>query len=94
MPKPKRFNYMPLYYDERKEKLKKMQEAAEAKKDSLPRVNLRRGFLTGEHARRRHQPAKGSLIRWIVILFLMIIFFRYLFLKIDEFVLLLTQQPR
>jgi hypothetical protein len=94
MQKPKQFNYMPLYYDERKEKLKKMQEEANAKKDGVPRVNLRRGFLTEERSRRRTQLVKGSLIRWTVILVTMILFFWILFPRIDKFVILLTQQAR
>jgi hypothetical protein len=91
MPKPKQFNYTPLYYDERKERLKKMQDDAEAKKDNKrPRINLRRGFLY-ESSRRRNQLVKGSLIRWIVFLSLAIFFVWILFPRIDKFVMFLTK---
>ena len=42
MPKPRHFNYRPLYYDERKERLEKIKARAEAEQ----KIGLERGFIT------------------------------------------------
>ncbi|MDR0814695.1 MAG: hypothetical protein LBN37_02970 [Bacteroidales bacterium] len=90
MPKPRPFNYMPLYYDERKEQLEKLKEAAAADK-SKPRVNLQKGFLHDQRARNKSQLEKGSVIRWGVIIAAAIAGFMILLPRIDKFVMLLAK---
>ena len=75
MPKPKQFHYEPRFYDERKERLEKMKERAEAefaaKKDGAPYSRLERGFLSEMRAKsklQRKSPEKGSAIRYLIIL--------------------------
>ncbi|MDR2848173.1 MAG: hypothetical protein LBV39_03610 [Bacteroidales bacterium] len=86
MPKPRPFNYTPLYYDERKERLDKMKAAAENK----PRVSLHKGFLHEQRAQ-KSQLEKGSLIRWAVIIMIAISAFIILAPRIDKFVMLLAK---
>ena len=80
MPKPKQFNYRPLYYDERKERLEKMKAQAEAeltlKKDGeIRHSGLQKGFLYERRAnsKMRHTSLeKGSTIRFFIILFILL----------------------
>ena len=86
MPKPKQFNYRPLYYDERKERLEKMKAQAEAEltaeKNRGVGAGLEKGFLTEKRAnsKLRHAPIeKASLLRllrlFIILLVILGIFY-------------------
>jgi len=78
-PKPKQFNYRPLYYDERKERLEKMKACAEAElaveKEKTGSTGLQRGFLTGNRAKsklRHATPEKSSALRFFIILLVLL----------------------
>jgi hypothetical protein len=75
LPKPKRFNYRPRYYDERKERLEKMKAQAEAElvaeKNRAVVSTLEKGFLTEHRTNsklRRAALGKSSWLRVLVIL--------------------------
>ena len=87
MPKPKQFNYRPMYYDERKERLDKMkaraaEEAAE-KNNRAGYTGLERGFLAERRAEskyRRSELQAASTWRFlrlflILLLLLMLTYF-------------------
>ncbi|MDR3094874.1 MAG: hypothetical protein LBU62_09595 [Bacteroidales bacterium] len=88
MPKPRPFNYTPLYYDERKERLEKLKAAANK---STPRVNLHKGFLHEQRARHSNQMEKGSVIRWGIIIMMAVVALIILWPRIDKFVMLLVK---
>ena len=75
-PKPKRFNYRPLYYDERKERLEKMKAQAEAelaaeKTATNATGSLQRGFLSRNRAKskwHRGKTEQKSALRFFIIL--------------------------
>ncbi|MDR2036639.1 MAG: hypothetical protein LBQ60_01805 [Bacteroidales bacterium] len=70
--KPRQFNYRPMYYDERKERLEKMK--AEAENDKTY-VGLQRGFLTERREQsklRRASLDKISTMRFLMILVILI----------------------
>jgi len=67
MPKPRHFNYRPLYYDERKERLEKIKARVEAEQKS----GLERGFITEAHANsKKHSLSfeKTSVVRLLIAL--------------------------
>jgi hypothetical protein len=73
--KPKRFNYRPLYYDERKERLEKMKARAEAdlaaEKDKVSQSGLERGFLSERRTNSKYRSTsleKQSTLRFFIIL--------------------------
>jgi len=75
MPKPRQFNYRPMFYDERKERLDQMKAKAEAelatKKEGGRYIGLQRGFLTESRANSKMKlsPLKQkSTLRFIIIL--------------------------
>ena len=76
MPKPKQFNYQPLYYDERKERLENLKARAEAelaaKKDAANHATgLQRGFLAERRANSKFvhlKHKKASVLRMLLIL--------------------------
>jgi len=74
-PKPRQFNYRPLYYDERKERLEKMKAQAEAEvaleKKAANYIGLQKGFLTDRRAKSKKNYAshkKASALRFLIIL--------------------------
>ena len=74
-PKPRQFQYRPLYYDERKERLEKMKAQAEAElaagKNGGRYAGLQRGFLAEKRAKSKgHNTSleKGSTLRFFIIL--------------------------
>ena len=77
MPKPKQFNYRPLYYDERKERLEKMKARAKIENER-GYTNLEKGFLTESRAKSkmpRIEIPKAStwrLVRFLIILIVLI----------------------
>jgi hypothetical protein len=79
MPKPRRFNYRPRYYDERKERLEKMKAQAEAElvadKNRVVGSGLEKGFLAGKRdsfKSRRASFEKASFLRFFIILLVII----------------------
>ena len=79
MPKPKQFQYRPLYYDERKERLEKMKAQAEAElaaeKKGTRYTGLQRGFLAERRAnsKLRHTALeKASTFRFVIILLVLL----------------------
>ncbi len=70
-PKPKQFNYRPVFYDERKERLEKMKAEAEAA-GKRPYTGLNKGFLS---AQRKRKPSleKSSALRFFIILIVLLI---------------------
>jgi len=76
LPKSRRFNYRPVYYDERKERLEEMKTRAKAeleaeKKESGYVGGLQRGFLTERrvNSKRGHLAfEKKSTLRFLIIL--------------------------
>ena len=72
-PKARQFNYRPLYYDERKERLEKMKARAESEKDG-GYAGLEKGFLSEGRAKskfRRNELQQASpwrLLRFLIIL--------------------------
>ena len=72
-PKARQFNYRPLYYDERKERLEKMKARAEAEKDG-GYVGLEKGFLADNRANSKfrrvelQQASTWRLLRFLIIL--------------------------
>ena len=76
MAKPKQFQYRPLYYDERKERLAKMKACAEAeiaaeKKRASSMTGLEKGFLyeSRVNSKLRHATLeKSSTLRFLIIL--------------------------
>ena len=79
MPKPRQFQYRPLYYDERKERLEKIKARAEAefaaKKEGVRYTGLEKGFLTEQRANskfKHHALEPKSTLRFLVILVLVI----------------------
>ena len=76
MPKPKRFNYRPLYYDERKERLEKMKAEAEAMGKEARYMGLQKGFLSDQRERtkmRRASLERGSVMRFMMILIILLV---------------------
>jgi hypothetical protein len=75
-PKPRAFNYRPLYYDERKERLKKIKARAEAgvvaeEKAAEYTGALQKGFLAESRTKskmRRVIHEKASALRFFIIL--------------------------
>lgn len=76
LPKPKRFQYSPKYYDERKERLEEMKARAKSeqnpeKKETGYNGRLQRGFLSESraHSKFRHGKfEKSSTLRFLIIL--------------------------
>ena len=78
-PKPRQFQYRPLYYDERKERLEKMKAQAEAElaaeKNGTRHTGLQRGFLAERrtNSKLRHTALeKGSTLRFFIILLVLL----------------------
>ena len=75
--KPKQFNYRPLYYDARKERLEQMKARAEADKEG-GFTNLEKGFLAQGRANsklRRVELQNASIwriLRFFIILILLL----------------------
>jgi len=77
MPRPRQFNYSPLYYDERKERIEKIKAKAEAEfaaeKNKAPYTGLQKGFLSENRSAskfNRSENLKGSsgrLLRYVMI---------------------------
>ena len=77
LPKPRQFNYRPMYYDERKERLAQMEARAKAelsaeKGETTDYVGgLQRGFLAESRTKSKlkyRMLERGSTLRFIVIL--------------------------
>ena len=75
MPKPRPFEYRPLYYDERKERLEKIKARAEAElaaeKDKSHHTGLQKGFLSEQRANskfKRPSLKQSSALRLLIIL--------------------------
>ena len=88
MPKPKQFNYSPLYYDERKERLEKIKARAEATTPSLvgrageglaeQKNGLEKGFITESRANSKKYSLsfeKTSVVRLLIALALIGLFY-------------------
>ena len=81
MPKAKQFNYRPMYYDERKERLEKLQAraAVEASKQgssvTAGYTSLDRGFLTERRAatKYRHSGLQAASVWRLVRLFVILV---------------------
>ena len=81
-PKPKQFQYRPMFYDERKERLEKMKARAEAelsagKAETTYTSGLQRGFLSERgfqsKFRRKSSPEKtSSALRFFAILLILV----------------------
>ena len=81
-PKPRQFNYAPIFYDARKEALKEReqlikQELGISDKD-VPRVSLIKGRMRGYYKRTAQDKAKSSL-RLIVIMVILLLIAYFLF---------------
>ena len=79
MPTAKKFNYRPMYYDERKERLEKMKARAianiAAEKDSTRYIGLESGFLENKRAEsklRHPELQKASMWRIVRLLVILI----------------------
>ena len=77
VPKPRKFNYHPRYYDERKERLTKMRAQAEAELAAEKKItagitgSLQRGFLAENRSKSRWHREKleqKSALRFFIIL--------------------------
>ena len=75
MPKPRQFQYRPLYYDERKERIEKIKARAEAdfaaKKEGVKYTSLEKGFLTEQRANSKFSRKvleQKSTFRFLIIL--------------------------
>ena len=65
MPKPKQFQYRPLYYDERRERLEKRKAELEAERK---RTNLQKGFIAERSRAKWHREySSPSLVRLYVL---------------------------
>ena len=76
-PKPRKFQYRPMYYDERKERLEKMRAEAEAaaKRGEVRYSGLNRGFLfeRRNNSKMKHTVLeKMSSLRFIIILLILL----------------------
>ena len=76
MPRPRQFDYQPLYYDERKERLEKIKARADAElaaeKKGIHHTGLQKGFLAEnrEGSKFRYTDLKassGRLLRYVII---------------------------
>lgn len=88
--KPKQFNYRPLYYDERKERLEKMKAAAEAEASGKAYHGLQRGFLKDQREQsklRKARMEKGSILRWFIILLVILVAFYFIFPELFALIL-------
>ena len=72
MPRAKQFNYRPMYYDERRERLEKMKARAAAElandKNAVRHVGLEKGFLTENRTNskfRRLELQEASIWRFV-----------------------------
>jgi hypothetical protein len=76
-PKPKRFEYRPLYYNERKERLEKMKAAAEAEISGKSSYEtLQKGFLSKKLQKPKTLLEKGfSFLRIVTIILLVVLFY-------------------
>lgn len=75
-PRPKQFNYRPMYYDERKERLEKMKAEAEAARDGIHYRGLQKGFLSEQRTKsklRRASLEKASTLRFLLILLILLL---------------------
>ena len=87
-PKPRQFQYRPMYYNERKERLEKMKARAEAElaagKENAVHTGLERGFLAEGRSNsklRRVEIQKASnvrLLRFFIILFALLLIVYYI----------------
>lgn len=82
-PKPKGFNYIPLYYNERKERIEQLKKDLEAERSTVNnsnidelRVQLRSNFKRLRNT--RPTPSTGQNIRLILIIVGLIFLFWYL----------------
>ena len=77
MPRPRQYNYQPLYYDERKERLEKIKARAEAElaaeKDRDHHTGLQKGFLAESRSDSKFhhtdfkKESSGRLLRYVII---------------------------
>ena len=88
MPKPRQFNYRPLYYDERKERLEKIKARAEAEASLLvdrageecavKYSGLEKGFITEARANSKKFSLnfeKTSVVRLLIVLAIIGLFY-------------------
>ena len=71
VPKPRGWDYRPIYYDKEKE----------ARKDKLARLHrgsFRESHETNTHKRQNSNQRKSKLVFWIALLLLLIFVFHYL----------------
>ena len=74
-PKPRKFQYRPMYYDERKERLEKMKAEVAAKRGEARYSGLNRGFLSERrnNSKMKHTVLeKMSSLRFIIILLILL----------------------
>ena len=82
--RPRQFQYRPLYYDERRERLEKMKARAEAEiaaeKDRSNLSGLEKGFLSERRAKSKsgYVLEKSSMLRFSIILLAILGIFYFL----------------
>ena len=80
-PKPRRFEYRPRFYDERKERLEQMKARAKAENSRMSYSGLQKGFLTENRKKPgmlKNASAMRALRLFLIICVLLMIFFYWL----------------
>ncbi len=76
--KPRSFNYQPLYYNERKEKLQQriqeIEKEMQARKNGTYTSNISKGFIKKHEKRDK----RSSNIRLLIILLILLAFFYFM----------------
>ena len=83
MPKPRRFNYTPVFYDPVKERIEEARARVAKEEEEKVRANGERLFAPGQHIRgnfqrtldeRRRPTGNSKLVRSILLLTLIVLF--------------------
>lgn len=87
MNKPRRFNHQYIYYDERKEKLAKMEENAKRDLGMLPEKevnpeNIRGKFVEGTtHLKRRKKSGRKPISAGVILVIIALLIFLWHYLQ-------------
>lgn len=85
--KPRRFNHQYIYYDERKEKLAKMEESAKRELGMLPEKefnpeDIRGKFVEGTtHLKRRKNSSKKPVHAGVILIIIALLLFLWHYLQ-------------
>lgn len=83
-PKPRPFNYKPIYYDPEKEEAENRKKAREGLKDNDPRENMRAEIRRRWRVNRKSKDKKQQLFRFLFYIF--IAFFAIYLIFFTDFV--------